>query len=115
MKEPAPKKVAAVMKEAAAAVKNETAQASCRRRPSPPPLVWHILNPCAYNQTSPLSNTLRSKAPGSWWRIRQSTKGRSRRADAAPVTLLPPLARPIHIGPTSRSRPYRHHILSSRS
>ena len=91
MKEPAAKKEAAAKKEPVAAVKKETAQASCRRRPSPPPLACHIL--CsACNQTSPLSNTLRIKAPGSWWRKQQSTKRRSRRADAAPVTCPAPLA-----------------------
>ena len=114
MKEAAAKKEVAAKKEPVAAVKKETAQASCRRRPSPPPLACHIL--CsACNQTSPLSNTLRSKAPGSWWRNKQSR--RSRRADAAPVTLSPPLPRPIHIGPTTSSRDpaHRHHILSSHS
>ena len=46
MKEPAARKVAAVMKEAAAADKKETAQVSCRRHPSPPPLAWHSLTVC---------------------------------------------------------------------
>ena len=46
MKEPAARKVAAVMKEAAAADKKETAQVSCHRHPSPPPLAWHRLTVC---------------------------------------------------------------------
>ena len=41
--EPAAKKEAAAKKEPVAAVKKETAQASCRRRQSPPPLACHIL------------------------------------------------------------------------
>ena len=44
MKERAAKKVAAVMKEPAAAVKKYTAQARCRRRPSPTWLAWCILH-----------------------------------------------------------------------
>ena len=43
MKELAAKKVAAVMKEPAAAVKKYTAQARCRRRPSP---TWLLHTVC---------------------------------------------------------------------
>jgi len=70
MKEPAARKVAAVMKEAAAAVKNETAQASCRRRPLPPLLALHILPEQRDRDETPprasprILNTLRSKAWG---------------------------------------------------
>ena len=46
MKEPAARKVAAVMKEAAAADKKETVQVSCRRHPSPPSLARRSLIVC---------------------------------------------------------------------
>ena len=59
MKEPAAKK------EAMEAVKKDTVQARCRRAPvAAAARVSHA--ECASNRTSPLSTTLRSKAPGSW-------------------------------------------------
>ena len=73
MKEPAAKKQSmakkqpAAKKEAVAAVKKEAAQVSCHRRPSPTPLACHISSSVLVFRPPPLSNTLRSKASGSWW------------------------------------------------
>ena len=85
IEEPVAEKEPAAKKEPVAAVKKDTVQASCRRRPSPPLFACHIL--CsACNQTYPLSNILRSKAPGSWWRRKRSANKPSRRTDDESVT-----------------------------
>ena len=72
----------------------------------PPPVAaaTHLTahpGPCPFHQTSDSSlQHPRSKASNPWWRTRRRAKRRSRHADAAPVTLLPPTRPRCLSGPT---------------